>query len=182
MQLKGFFEIFHRLPNGKELVICRRKNTVTHQGMTALAKVLSGQISSRINAMYFKFDSSGAAGPDSVAADTTTEDFHGVAAPYDYARATLTQGIPGTSDSTVYVANRAVFVGLVPTGTIGEINALTLSSASVITSMALVISPDESDRTQDLVYAVAAPAAVIVPMENSGVGMRWTTQFTVDDQ
>lgn len=181
MRMRGFFEVFHRLPDGRDLVVCRRKNTVTYQGMTALAKVLSGQISARINAMYFKFDSSGASGPDSVAADATTEDFQGVAAPYDYVRASLTQGIPGTSDNSVYVANRAVFVGLVATGTIGEINALAMLPTSVITSMALVVSPDENDRTQDFVYAVAAPAAVIVPIENSGVGMRWTTQFTVDD-
>jgi len=176
-KLTGEIEIFYRYPDGSEDIVEKGKNSIQYEGFDALAKIMTGEIAGSINAMYFKFNSTGTAvTEDPVGRGNNAALFQSLAAPWDIARVEMTNGVR-TAQNSLYNGNQATFVGVAETGATGAVNGLSMGTAADITMLALVVAPAWNDITQDLVYAAYAPSTVISPPVNAAVGWRWKIQF-----
>lgn len=176
----GHIEIFSISPSGKTKTLLRDRNTIQFEGYDALAKIMSGSISGNISAMYFKFDSTGAAGTEApVGRSNTSAEFRSLSSPFDFVRVQMSNGALSNTNNS-YVSNQATFTGIAHTGAKGEISSLTMSDTSVVTKAALVVAPSWSDKTQDLVYAVYAPTTPITPPTGSSIGLRWAIRFAAE--
>jgi len=177
---RGYVEFFSIDPDGTTKVILRDSNTIQFEGYDALAKIMSGAVSGHVSAMYFKFDSTGAAGTEAPAGRaSTSSEFRNLTSPFDFVRVQMSNGaLSNTTNS--YVSNQSTFTGIAHTGAKGEVSSLTMSDTSVVTKAALVVAPSWSDKTQDLVYAVYAPLTPIAPPIGSSIGLRWAIRFAAE--
>lgn len=152
-------------------------NSVQYEGFDALARLMAGDVSGRINAMYFQFDYNGPGVSRSpVGAEYTSEQFRNLVGDLDFLRVQLAGGSLSSTD-TPYASNRATFVGVAALGDVGEANEHVFVAGSAIELVALVIAPVWSDPSQDLVYAAYAPSSPIIAPAAGGVAMRYHIWF-----
>ena len=174
---EGIVEVFTIDLDGIAKKIYEGKNTITYEGADVITNILSGNLTATINAVFMGFNSGGTAATTSTSVSTKASDFRALSSPLDYMRVRLSPGVLGAS-SVSYVNNKATFTGIAAAGETGEGGETFTGGTADVTHLGLAVAPDWDDATEDLLYAVHTPAAVIAVPTNSGVGVRWQTQFT----
>lgn len=177
----GFVEAFTIDKHGRETILGRSKNTVQYEGFDALGKLLSGETTGRINAMYFQFDDGGPGTARSVGArDVTSAQFRNLSSGLDFVRVRMGTGSTQATEATfpgLYNSNQINFMAIASAGDIGSANALVFNAGDAIEMAALVVAPDWTDNTQDLVYAAWAPDSPITVPATGAFGLRWAVVF-----
>lgn len=176
MKIVGLVDVLG-IKNNKQTVITQLKNLVTYEGYDALSKIMSGNLSSRINALFIQFDYNGPGIVRSTALTDSAADYRALAGDLDYLRIPIGTGVLSAS-SVNYTSNKALFVGSATFGMTGVVTARTFSASSAIEKIGLGIVPDWNDSTKDLLYASLAPTSVITVSTLDGIAFRWQTQFT----
>lgn len=176
--LRGQVEIYVVDPRGNERLVLTGKNAVTYEGMDAVGKILSGQIDAYLNYVYFGFDSNGSASVVATSVATQAADFHALTGDNDVVRVRTGSHVTEATDAN-YNDNRVLVSAVADADTTGIVNSKVLTGGlAEITHFGLVVAPDVSDYTEDLLFAAFTPASPVLVPANSGVAMRWRPFFT----
>lgn len=181
----GHYQVFSVNDKGIWMPLFRQMNTNLKEGGAILTQLLSGKREYKINAIYFEFANVASPG-DPVTAPAVDEAegrdyFDGLGVDRDYLRVQLT--VPPTirpqvGDENLFEeeqGNEIEFFCL-SEGESG-INGLPFgfSSNSVLYGMALVATPDWSDRTNDLIFARSyyEVGNQVAKSASDQIGVRW---------
>lgn len=107
--------------------------------------------------------------------------YNSLSAPRDYLRVSVAATLEVNDDDSLYqAANRAVFL-IETSGSVGAKNGLTFSdgAGSVVYGGALVAAPNDSDASQDLVYARVYhdPGDQQEKLPGAQIALRWELPF-----
>lgn len=181
----GHYEIFSVTPSGLWLPLFKQNNANVKEGGAILTQLLAGRVKYKLGAVYFEFANVASPGdPVSVpdVEDTEGRDyFDNLGVDRDYLRVQITtaptiRARDGDESLFDEELGNDIEYYCISEGEAG-INGLPFGygSNSVVYGMALVATPEWSDRTKDLIFARGyynTSNQIAKPASNQ-VGVRW---------
>lgn len=179
----GSVKVFDVSPDGGCRQVYAGKNTYMYSGADICAKLLAGDVTYSIGAMYFEFENLASPGDPVVAPSYDRSGgisyYTSLASPRDFLRVPLVIS-PSliSSNDTNFDNNQITFFAL-SDGYTGQ-NGLAFSSAanSAVFGGALVATPTPGTQANDLIFSRTYWADdAVEKAENHQIGVQWTLQF-----
>lgn len=180
--VRGEIEVFLSLPDGREQVIGRKRNTVLNSGMDLVAKALANELV--INGMYFAYDNNGAPYTDPTPPKERTASFYhnDGGGTRNFVRVpTLARPSYAAADPA-YNHNKAIFVGITSGAGVlsGAGNILTDGTSQFYGAGIGFL--DSTDYNEDILYAAVSFDDLAGPshfekIAGAQLGIRWGLFF-----
>lgn len=173
--VKGFIEAYEVREGRPWRLLAARGNLIANQAADIEALALA--TGAAINGMYLVYENNGSATPITPDVLNTAATYATPSADRGLVRIS-TLGEPAIATSSdIYTGNMVSFVG-VTDGSVFFPGVPVIDGTSSFYTAALVLMPDFTDQSKDLVFSCGDLSTAITKVAGAQIGLRWTLTFT----